>query len=32
VSKKRPAIVRGFLRAHGAKASGVTRREAEKYI
>ena len=32
VSKKRPALVRDFLRAHGARASGVTWREATKYL
>jgi 3-methyladenine DNA glycosylase AlkD len=32
VSKKRPALVRGFLVEHGAHASGVTWREATKYL
>jgi 3-methyladenine DNA glycosylase AlkD len=32
VSKKRPALVRGFLEAHGEAASGLTRREASKYL
>jgi 3-methyladenine DNA glycosylase AlkD len=32
VSKKRPALVRAFVKAHGARMSGVTRREAVKYI
>lgn len=32
VSKKRPALVRQFIRAHGAEMSGLTRREAEKYL
>jgi 3-methyladenine DNA glycosylase AlkD len=32
VSKKRPALVRDFLREHGARASGLTRREAMKYL
>ncbi len=32
VSKKRPALVRDFLREHGARASGLTRREATKYL
>jgi 3-methyladenine DNA glycosylase AlkD len=32
VSKKRPELVRDFLLAHGARASGVTWREATKYI
>jgi 3-methyladenine DNA glycosylase AlkD len=32
VSKKRPALVRDFLLAHGARASGVTWREATKYL
>lgn len=32
VSKKRPALVREFLRAHGDRASGLTWREATKYL
>jgi 3-methyladenine DNA glycosylase AlkD len=32
VSKKRPALVRGFIREHGERMSGLTRREAEKYL
>jgi 3-methyladenine DNA glycosylase AlkD len=32
VSKKRPELVRDFLLAHGARASGLTRREAMKYL
>jgi 3-methyladenine DNA glycosylase AlkD len=32
VSKKRPELVRDFLLAHGARASGVTWREATKYL
>jgi 3-methyladenine DNA glycosylase AlkD len=32
VSKKRPALVRDFLVEHGARASGVTWREATKYL
>ncbi len=32
VSKKRPALVRDFLRRHGARCSGVTLREARKYL
>jgi 3-methyladenine DNA glycosylase AlkD len=32
VSKKRPALVRDFLAAHGAACSGVTMREATKYL
>jgi 3-methyladenine DNA glycosylase AlkD len=32
VSKKRPALVRGFVRRHGALMSGLTRREAIKYL
>ena len=32
VSKKRPALVRDFLLAHGSRASGVTWREATKYL
>jgi 3-methyladenine DNA glycosylase AlkD len=32
VSKKRPDLVRDFLLAHGTKASGVTWREATKYL
>ncbi len=32
VSKKRPALVRDFLKEHGARASGVTWREATKYL
>jgi 3-methyladenine DNA glycosylase AlkD len=32
VSKKRPALVRDFLREHGARASGLTRREGTKYL
>lgn len=32
VSKKRPVLVHGFLRVHGEHASGVTWREATKYL
>lgn len=32
VGKKRPALVREFLRTHGARASGLTRREATRYL
>jgi 3-methyladenine DNA glycosylase AlkD len=32
VSKKRPALVRDFFRAHGARASGLTWREGTKYL
>ena len=32
VSKKRPQLVRAFLREHGARCSGVTLREAKKYL
>jgi 3-methyladenine DNA glycosylase AlkD len=32
VSKKRPEPVRAFLREHGEAASGLTRREATKYL
>jgi 3-methyladenine DNA glycosylase AlkD len=32
VSKKRPAIVRAFVDEHGEKMSGLTRREATKYL
>jgi 3-methyladenine DNA glycosylase AlkD len=32
VSKKRPELVQRFLRHHGARASGLTRREAGKYL
>jgi 3-methyladenine DNA glycosylase AlkD len=32
VSKKRPKLVRGFLAKHGARCSGVTLREATKYL
>jgi 3-methyladenine DNA glycosylase AlkD len=32
VSKKRPALVRDFFLAHGARASGLTRREGTKYL
>ncbi len=32
VSKKRPALVEQFLREHGNRASGVTLREARKYL
>jgi 3-methyladenine DNA glycosylase AlkD len=32
VSKKRPALVHGFLQTHGHLASGVTWREATKYL
>jgi 3-methyladenine DNA glycosylase AlkD len=32
VSKKRPALVFDFIREHGARASGLTRREAMKYL
>jgi 3-methyladenine DNA glycosylase AlkD len=32
VSKKRPALVRDFLRDHGSRASGLTWREATKYL
>jgi 3-methyladenine DNA glycosylase AlkD len=31
-SKKRPELVRDFLVAHGARASGLTLREASKYL
>ena len=31
-SKTRPALVRGFMRTHGRRMSGLTRREAEKYL
>lgn len=32
VSKKRPELVRAFVAAHGAQMSGLTRREATKYL
>ena len=32
VSKRRPALVRRFLAEHGARVSGLTRREASKYL
>jgi 3-methyladenine DNA glycosylase AlkD len=32
VSKKRPQLVRAFLREHGDRCSGLTRREATKYL
>jgi 3-methyladenine DNA glycosylase AlkD len=32
VSKKRPELTAGFLRAHGDACSGLTRREASKYV
>lgn len=32
VSKKRPALVRAFVDAHGERMSGLTRREATKYL
>jgi 3-methyladenine DNA glycosylase AlkD len=32
VSKKRPALVRDFLLVHGQRASGLTTREATKYL
>ena len=32
VSKKRPAPVRAFVTAHGDRMSGLTRREASKYL
>ena len=32
VSKKRPALVRDFFLEHGARASGLTRREGTKYL
>ncbi|HTQ42216.1 MAG TPA: DNA alkylation repair protein [Polyangiaceae bacterium] len=32
VSKKRPALVRAFLSKHGERCSGVTMREARKYL
>jgi 3-methyladenine DNA glycosylase AlkD len=32
VSKKRPDLVRAYLAEHGDRASGLTRREASKYI
>ncbi len=32
VSKKRPELVRDFFREHGARASGLTRREGTKYL
>ncbi len=32
VSKKRPALVRGFIRRHRTKMSGLTLREASKYL
>jgi 3-methyladenine DNA glycosylase AlkD len=32
VSKKRPELVRSFLAEHGDRASGLTRREASKYL
>ena len=32
MSKKRPELVRDFLLAHGLQASGITWREAVKYL
>jgi len=32
VSKKRPRLVRAFLAEHGERCSGLTRREASKYL
>ena len=32
VSRKRPALTAAFLRAHGEQCSGLTRREASKYV
>lgn len=32
VSKRRPELTAAFLRAHGDQCSGLTRREAEKYV
>jgi 3-methyladenine DNA glycosylase AlkD len=32
VSKKRPALVRGFVTTHGERMSGLTKREASKYL
>ncbi|HEX7603456.1 MAG TPA: DNA alkylation repair protein [Polyangiaceae bacterium] len=32
VSRKRPALAKGFVRAHGARMSGLTLREATKYL
>jgi 3-methyladenine DNA glycosylase AlkD len=32
VSKKRPELVRAFVAAHGPQMSGLTRREASKYL
>jgi 3-methyladenine DNA glycosylase AlkD len=32
VSKKRPALVRAFVNSHGDQMSGLTRREATKYL
>jgi len=32
VSRKRPELTAAFLRAHGERCSGLTRREAEKYV
>lgn len=32
VSKKRPELVRAFVAEHGARMSGLTRREATKYL
>jgi 3-methyladenine DNA glycosylase AlkD len=32
VSKKRPSLVQEFLREHGERASGLTMREATKYL
>lgn len=32
VSKKRPALVRAFVRRHGASMSALSRREATKYV
>lgn len=32
VSKQRPELVRAFVAAHGAQMSGLTRREATKYL
>jgi len=32
VSKKRPALLRELVASHGAQMSGLTRREATKYL
>jgi 3-methyladenine DNA glycosylase AlkD len=32
VSKKRPALVRAFVASHGGRMSGLTKREASKYL